>query len=263
MKLYQTEILASQKQGDVYHLLALGEPDLARLAKPGQFVYLKGGEGLDPLLPRPLSIHRIDRQEGTIHLLFQIKGKGTKALAELSSGARLTILGPLGNGFSLAEKGRKVVLVGGGIGTAPLLALAEELANKGCNLRVILGYKDQDSMVAYKSFAQVTPELLVATEDGSFGEPGRVTDLLKRLLSEEKTDQVYACGPEPMLQAVQEIVESQRIDCQLSLEARMGCGIGACMACVCGVKVKDEQLGYRKVCNEGPVFDSGEVVFGA
>lgn len=262
MKAYRTKILNSQKQGNSYHLLVISQPELADLAKPGQFVYLKVSESYDPLLPRPLSIHQIDHKKGIIYLLFQIKGKGTKVLSALKTGDELTVLGPLGNGFRLNNDYKNIVLVGGGIGTAPLLYLATELLLKNCGLTVLLGYKDRNNLVAYESFAQLDCRLLIATEDGSWGQKGRITELLNNLLEEERIDSIYACGPEPMLKAVQEIAAIRRVeDCQLSLEARMGCGIGACMSCVCGVKMKDGSYGYKKVCNEGPVFDSKEVSF--
>ncbi|HHV72220.1 MAG TPA: dihydroorotate dehydrogenase electron transfer subunit [Clostridia bacterium] len=262
MNVYQAEILTSEKLGQLYHLLIIKQPDIALTAKPGQFVYLKGGKGLDPLLPRPLSIHQLNQKEGTIQLLFQLKGKGTIGFSKMKTGDLLTVLGPLGNGFSLADEGQNIVIIGGGIGVAPLLYLAEKLQERHFKPIIILGFRDKENIVAYESFSQLGCQLIVATEDGSFGRRGRVTGVLEEIISSEKIDVIYACGPQPMLKAVQKVAEKWEVEnCQLSLEARMGCGLGACMACVCGVRLEDGQFGYRRVCSEGPVFNSREVLF--
>ncbi len=243
--------------------LKLEAPDIARSARPGQFVQVRCAAGCSPLLRKPFSIHEIDRANGTIGLLYEIKGHGTQMLSGSRAGESMEITGPSGNGFTLpGDPGEEcnALLVGGGLGIAPLLPLAAELREKGHKTTVILGFNDASRLCRTEAFAREADRLIVTTVDGSSGEKGLVTDPMSGLMKREKINVIYACGPEPMLAAVARIAEVQRVKCEVSLEAYMACGVGACLGCVCRTKSIGGKP-YARVCTEGPVFDSREVIW--
>lgn len=221
-------------------------------AKPGQFVniYCEGKP-----LRRPISICEINKQSGTLRLVYQIKGEGTKWLSKVKVGETLDILGPLGHGFSVS-KAQKVVFVGGGIGTPPLLE-----TTKHCNTKpdAILGFRSKEFAVLIDDFNKHCENVQVSTDDGSLGHHGFVTTLLEQRLKSD-CDLVCACGPKPMLKAVAKIAEDRGVECQVSLEERMGCGIGACLVCVCKLKSGNKER-HAQVCRYGPVINSKEVVW--
>ena len=224
-------------------------PEIARLAKPGQFVMVHcGGESI---LPRPLSIHQRDGSK--IALLFAVVGKGTRWLSQSKVGDSLDIFGPLGNGFTIHPKSHNLLLIAGGMGIAPLNFLAIEAQKKGCSVTLREGVKtrlhvrkDEDKP------AKVTS--ITVTEDGSAGEKGLVIDGLSELLSQ--TDQIFACGPVGMYQAMAKMPELRNKPVQISLEVRMGCGRGVCYGCT--VKTKE---GLKQVCTDGPVFNLDDILW--
>ena len=219
-------------------------------SKPGQFIHVSCGEGV--FLRRPISI--CDAGDGWLRFTFAVRGRGTKLLAQYKSGDFLNILGPLGNSFNTDKKGGKTSLVvGGGIGIFPLLYLSKSL---GSNTEAILGFRTKNLIVMEDEFKSVCSRVHIATDDGSCGHKGFVTDILEERIAKGGISSVYTCGPAPMMAAVKRIAESNGIYCQVSLEERMGCGIGICAVCVC--KSKGE---YVKICQNGPVFDSEEVDF--
>ena len=221
-------------------------------ASPGQFIHVKCGDGV--LLRRPISI--CDAGSGWLRFVFAVRGEGTECLARLNPGDAVDILGPLGVGFNPDKKGEGVpVVVGGGIGIFPLLYLS---GHTGAKTEAILGFRSADAVVMEEEFSNVCAKTYIATDDGSYGEKGFVTDVLRRRIAEGGVSSIYVCGPTPMMKAVKAVAESTGIYCELSLEERMGCGIGACAVCVC--KSEGE---YVKVCQNGPVFDSREVDFDA
>lgn len=225
-------------------------PEIAQKAKPGQFLHIKANEGLEPLLRRPISISRIYKEKGQISLIYQIIGKGTKSIAALKPDGVIDVMGPLGNGFPV-HPGKKCAVVGGGMGVAPLLELANNLAD--CD--AYLGFRcDTFKLTEYKSACK---ELFIATEDGSTGSRGYVTELMKDI---SKYDIVYTCGPKLMMKKVKELCESSSVQCFVSIEERMGCGIGACLVCACKIREGDSWH-YKKACTDGPVFEAGEVDF--
>ncbi len=234
---------------NVYEML-IECPEIARGAKPGQYLHIKVGKGIDPILRRPISIGRIDKDKGSISLIYQIIGKGTKKIAEMKQGEDIDVIGPLGNGFEIFE-GSKCAVVGGGMGTAPLLELASRI--KDCD--VYLGFRC--STFKIKEYKEICKKLLIATEDGSMGSKGYVTDLIKDI---GRYDVVYTCGPKPMMKKVKELCDASSVRCYASLEERMGCGIGACLVCACRIKEGDTWH-YKRVCTDGPVFEAGEVDF--
>ncbi len=225
-------------------------PEFAQMAKPGQFahIYLPGRT-----LRRPISICDIDKNRGTLRIIFQIRGAGTDELAQMGEQTFLDVLAPLGKGFSLKENTKKALLVGGGIGVPPLFATAKHY---GENATVAVGFRDKDTVILEEDFKAIGANLKIATDDGSYGHHGLVTDLFK----DEKPDIIYACGPMPMLKAVAKFAKENNIECEISLEERMACGVGACLGCATRL-LKDDGTEYNgHVCKDGPVFDYRKVV---
>ncbi len=258
MNLHTATVADCQQVIPATFLLRLEAGELARHGRPGQFVMVRCGEeaAADPLLRRPLALHRLNRTEGTVDLLVRVAGRGTAWLATRQPGDRLDLLGPLGQGFSLAEGRTNLLLVAGGIGIAPLRAVADEALERGCAVVLVLGARSAAEL--YPAALLPPPvELYQSTDDGSAGHCGPVVDLLAQsepdLLS--WADQVMACGPRAMLACLPDLVRSRRARwrrgfVQVSLEERMACGVGACLGCVVPTR-----QGYQRVCREGPVFD--------
>ena len=243
----------SQKQiGTGIYDLTLQTEEIAPAAKAGQFVSLYCKDG-SRLLPRPISLCGIDRQNRTLRLVYRVAGKGTEEFSGLEEKDEVKILGPLGNGFELLEK--KAFLIGGGIGIPPMLQLAKEL---NCEKTAVLGYRDE--LFLLEDFKAVC-DTYIATEDGSAGTKGNVLDAIRE--NALSADVIYACGPTPMLRALREYAKEHNMECYISMEERMACGIGACLACVCKSKEKDGHTNVhnKRICKEGPVFNAKEVEF--
>lgn len=225
--------------------------DIALDACPGQFISLYCNDG-GRLLPRPISICEIDKEGGRVRLVYRVVGKGTEEFARLKSGDMIACMGPLGSGFT--PEGSKALIVGGGIGIPPLLELAKRL---DCEKSIVLGYRDRTFLD--KDFERYG-RVYISTEDGSRGTRGNVIDAIKS--NNLEADIIYACGPGPMLRGVKEYAEANGIKAQLSLEERMACGIGACLACVCQSAEVDHHtnVNNKRICKEGPVFYSDEII---
>ncbi len=225
---------------------------IAGNAKPGQFISIYCHEG-SRLLPRPISICEIDRADQALRIVYRVQGKGTEEFSRMRTGGSVDIVGPLGNGFPLKEK--KAFLIGGGIGIPPMLQLAKELK---CEKQMILGY--QDSLFLQEEFKRLGNPY-VATEDGSYGTEGNVMDAIRE--NGLDAEIIYACGPMPMLRAVKAYAREKNMECWVSLEERMACGIGACLGCVCKSKERDghTNVNSKRICKEGPVFRAEEVEF--
>lgn len=237
-------VKTEQFNSNVYSLL-LEAGEIARSAAPGQFVHI-ACDGL--FLRRPLSI--CDADGSTLRVAFEARGAGTHWLAARTEGETLDLLGPLGRGFSL--DGERILLVGGGLGAAPLLFAARRFPGSA---DVVLGFRSQSAALLTREFKRVCRRVQIASEDGSLGERGLVDAPARRLLESESYDRVLACGPRPMLRAVAAAASTAHVPCQISMEERMGCGVGACLVCAC----KTAEGGYARVCKDGPVFDAGEV----
>ena len=222
---------------------------------PGQFAHVKL-PGSAMLLRRPISINHIDPIAATAQLVYQVKGEGTRLLSTLQEGQPLDVLAPLGRGFWRPEGAKRAAVIGGGIGAAPLRALLE--AWQDIEFDVFLGFRSASCAYQVGDFTQLSHNLFLCTDDGTLGEQGLVTGLLKKQLDGTRYDALYACGPVPMLKALKKLLYGTGIHCQASLEERMGCGIGACLVCNCKVKEGDGWH-YRRVCADGPVFDLMEV----
>ena len=227
-------------------------PDIAQVASEGQFVHILPEHFS---LRRPISICGIDKEKGTLRIVFEAKGDGTNVIADTQQGGNIDMVGPLGHGFTLTEKKEKAVIVGGGIGVPPLLPLAKHY---GENAVVILGFRSADAVILKRDFEQTGAKVIICTDDGTTGVHGFVTEPLKDQAA--SADIIMSCGPMPMLKAISSIAESNNVDCQVSLEERMGCGVGACLVCACKVK-KNGSEHFGHVCKDGPVFDSKEVIW--
>ena len=243
-------IRADKLTGDIFDF-TVECPELAEKAVPGQFaqIYLPGHA-----LRRPISICGIDRERGTLRFVFQIRGQGTAELAEFQIGKDMELLAPLGNGFPV-EKAKRTLLVGGGIGVPPLLGAAAELGEKAV---AVLGFRTKSAVILERDFEKTGAKTLIATDDGTYGFHGLVTELARK----EEFEAVFACGPTPMLKAVKALAEEKNVLCFLSLEERMACGIGACLGCAVPLHGENtEDWHYGHVCKDGPVFDSRIVMF--
>ncbi|MDQ0206419.1 dihydroorotate dehydrogenase electron transfer subunit [Alkalicoccobacillus murimartini] len=227
------------------------------MQEPGQFLHVKIDQYDDLLLRRPISICDVNLDKNEMKMIYRAEGEGTTRLSGKKPEATLDILGPLGHGFPVeeAKPGESVLLVGGGIGVPPLYYLGKELLKKDVHVTTILGFQSKQDVFYEEEFAELGP-VYVATVDGSYGTKGFVTDAIDE--KHASFDVLYSCGPTPMLASLTERYREKRVF--LSLEERMGCGIGACFACVCHVESDPEGTVYRKVCTDGPVFPVGEVV---
>lgn len=236
---------------DVYSMII--KTKAAEDAVAGQFVsiYCKDKTRL---LPRPISICQINKEEGTLRIVYRVVGGGTEEMSTYQAGDTIALIGPLGNGFMQREN-KKAILIGGGIGIPPMVGLAEELKTKA-QVQIVAGYRDE---LFLTEELENSGTLYIATEDGSTGTKGTVIDAIKEQAVEG--DVIYACGPTPMLKAVKEYALERNIECQISLEERMACGIGACLACVCKSKEKDHHtnVNNKRICKDGPVFLAEEV----
>lgn len=234
--------------------LVLDAPDLSRDSRPGQIVNVRVADGLEPVFRRPFGIFR---SNGTVGILFEVRGRGTQALAQKQPGEMLDVLGPLGNTFTLpGPKDTDAVLIAGGIGAAPLLSLAEFLKDSGKRLTLLYGVRDKSYVFDTGKFQGTGCVIHVATDDGSAGVHGDVSQLFDRIPSESGTTRLYVCGPVAMMKCVQDFARARGLKGECLCEEVMGCGTGACRGCV--IRTKN---GYRTVCQDGPVFDLEEVIF--
>lgn len=232
------------------------QTEAAKTARPGQFISMYTNDG-SKLLPRPISICEIDTETSKLRVVYRVTAEktGTEQFSKMKAGDTLPIIGPLGNGFPLeAGKGKRAFLIGGGIGVPPILELAKQL---DCEKQIIMGYRDADTFL--KEQFEENGTVYISTEDGSVGTKGNVMDAIRE--NGLEADSIYACGPTPMLRAIKQYAEEQGIECYISLEERMACGIGACLACVCQSKEKDHHsnVNNKRICKDGPVFLSTEV----
>ncbi|MDM5235585.1 dihydroorotate oxidase B electron transfer subunit [Bacillus cereus] len=254
----QNMIVVNQKEiaKNIYELVLQGTL-VQQMNEPGQFVHIKVAEGIAPLLRRPISICNVDQEKNEFTMLYRAEGQGTKTLATRKQGEMVDVLGPLGHGFPVeeAEAGQTALLVGGGIGVPPLYELSQRLVANGVRVIHILGFQTKDVVFYEEKFAELG-DTYVATVDGTHGTKGFVTDVIDNYGID--FDILYSCGPLAMLRALEGRYKEKKA--YISLEERMGCGIGACFACVCHLQEDPSGHSYKKVCSDGPVFPIGEVV---
>lgn len=250
------KVIHQEPIGTGIYSIQLSAPEIAKAAKAGQFVNLYSRDA-SHLLPRPISLCDIDPENGTLRLVYRRVGAGTEEFSKLRAENTIEIMGPLGNGFQ--QKPGSPILIGGGIGIPPMLQLAKELAKRQSgDIQVVLGYRDEtfldDEFLSYG-------KVYYASEDGGHGVTGTVMDALREY--KITGDVIYACGPTPMLRAIQTYALEQNVEAQLSLEEKMACGVGACLACVCKSMERDPHTNVmnKRICKDGPVFYAGEVEF--
>lgn len=256
MKKIMAGVIDNCKVSAGFYRMSVKSAYLAKNTRPGQFFEVKCPDGSGAFLRRPLGAYRINKNG--VDMLYEVVGKGTLALSKMKADQELDMIGPLGNGFDLpATNARRLttILIAGGIGVAPLVALAESLKKHG-NITAIIGACKRSHVLCESDMKNTGAKVLVATEDGSKGTKGLVTDLLVKVLSTasgQRPTTIYACGPIGMLKAVAAIAVKHNIPCQVSMEERMACGVGVCLGCPVKMKKTGE---YKMVCKDGPVFDA-------
>jgi dihydroorotate dehydrogenase electron transfer subunit len=249
------KILSNQKVCERFIQISLDAPQLAKSGKPGQFLNVRISDELDPFFRRPFGIYHV--HNGIVDMLVEIRGKGTAMLAERKPGEMLDILGPLGKSFSMpGKKIKNVVMIGGGIGVAPLLSMAEALKDSGKKMILLYGGRDSSYVFDLKFFKEAGCKVHIATDDGSVGMKGRISELFDKIPLSADDTMLCVCGPSPMMKSVQGFAKKHGLKGECSCEEVMACGIGACMGCV--VKTTS---GYKTACHDGPVFDLQEVIF--
>jgi dihydroorotate dehydrogenase electron transfer subunit len=261
MPTLQLAELVEKKQikPDIYKY-SIQVPEIVKTAKPGNFIEIRITEGTDPFLRRPISIYQLIPEKGILEFIFQVKGKGTEKLSQKQVGDKIDVLGPLGFGTFKTEGKQKLAIIGGGIGIFPLYELAKEAKAEGKEVYTYLGFRNKDFVMLEEEFKQVSTNLTITTDDGSYQEKGFAINYLEKELDEKGIEAIYACGPLPMLKAVQKLAEEKNREAQISLEERMGCGIGACLGCaVKTAKSPKEAPEYWHVCKAGPVFKAQDV----
>ncbi len=237
---------------DIFRL-TLFAPAVARESKPGQFVHLQCGVNQSYILRRPFSVHQTVGVDA-FDVLIRVVGDGTKWLAARRPKDSVNLIGPLGRGFTIGAELKRALIVAGGMGVAPLVFLALKLAEEKVKVYTVMGAASKDQLLDFMDLKRLTRKIAVSTDDGSQGHKGLVTDILGKEIEEADPDVVFACGPLAMLRAVAGISRRYSTSCQMSLEARMACGVGACLGCTVGAKDN-----YLKVCSDGPVFDTQEL----
>lgn len=257
-----TAILSNEEVAEGHYLLRCECAEIAQHARPGQFVHvlISGGAGL--LLRRPFTIYTVECSQ--ITMLYQIIGEGTQRLSEMPKGATLQVLGPLGNTFDIAgAPPEPAILVGGGAGIASLMLLAVALRARRIQTLGLIGAQRRTRLLSVTDLKSIGIAVHIATDDGSIGHHGFVTDLLADMLNE--TDwccpTIYACGPHGMLATAAKIAAEFEVPAQVAMENRMGCALGVCLGCVCPVRIDANQVEYQRVCTEGPVFNATDIVW--
>jgi len=267
MKSDTCAMVSSQRETVKGHFLMTAKtPASFRSAIPGQFVMVRLEGGTTPFLSRPFSLYSVySRGDDTfVEIFYKVVGKGTEALSRLQEGDALDILGPLGKGFDVPLSCRKIVLIAGGIGVPPLSFLAQRYGGDNRNMEIIcyVGAGSSEALVGLDRLEEICSVVEISTDDGSRGYHGLVTGLFERDLDPyaDDTTRIYSCGPRPMLAGLQVLLKDRSVVCQVSLEERMACGIGACLGCV--VRTRGDSSELVRVCKEGPVFDIKNVEFG-
>jgi dihydroorotate dehydrogenase electron transfer subunit len=261
-------VLSNTRLSDEYNVLALAAPELARAARPGQFVMIKPGPGTDPLLRRPFSIFQILREDSGapagITVLNKRIGRGTGRLYDAAPGFRFPCLGPLGRPFVPVAPPVQAWLVAGGVGLAPFVTLADALRELGTDTTLFYGARRAAELFYVEAFERLGVRVELSTEDGSRGVHGRVTVPLERAFANTRGGvHLYTCGPTPMMHAVARVAEANNCRCDVSLEQVMGCGLGGCYSCVVGVKDASGHAHFVRSCLEGPVFDARLIAWDA
>lgn len=228
-------------------------PEISSIAKPGQFIHILP---VGHTLRRPISI--CDIEKDSLKIVFEVKGEGTSKIADLRKGDLIDMMGPLGHGFTLLPEAKNIICIGGGIGTPPMLPVLKYYSPFADNITIISGFRSAEFVILQNEFEKYSTNCILCTDNGTAGQKAIVTEPLKNIISNQKIDAIYACGPTPMLKAIAQIANENDIFCEISLEERMGCGIGACLVCACKLQKEGKEIAGH-VCKDGPVFSSKEV----
>lgn len=251
----KASVLCNEQLGPRLWKITLAAPCMASAIKPGQFIHMQIPGYEAHILRRPFSVYRTQPEAGIIEIIYQVVGEGTRFMTDLTAGQVSSIMGPIGRGWEAVDG--KVLLVGGGVGAAPLFLFAEKLVNEGHPMDVVLGAQTESMLVTRADYAEIMGrEAILATDDGSLGHAGFCTGPVADALATGEYAAVYCCGPEPLMHAVANIAAEAGVDCWISMEKRMACGIGACLSCV--VETVD---GKKRSCVDGPVFNAKDVVW--
>lgn len=256
--IHQVEVVELKELLGEYRYAMLHAPDIAITARPGQFLHIRCSDSHDPLLRRPISIYKVSREKKTVGILYRVAGSGTARLERYS---HLDVMGPLGNGFQMPSPELNIMVVAGGIGVAPLYFLLQEMSVAGQQAHVLLGASSVSHLLMVEEIKRLNHSIYLATDDGSAGYHGYVTDFCEDIIK-RGIDEVFACGPRPMLAVLAGMLLKHNLPGQFSMEERMGCGIGACLACACKTR-KDGSAGfdYSHICKDGPIFPADKVVW--
>ena len=248
-----------QLKSDIFKF-SVKAPNIVKNAKPGNFIEIRVSEQVEPFLRRPISIYNLDKENGILEFIFQVKGKGTEILSKAEIGSQIDIVGPLGNGTFKYESYQNIAILGGGIGIFPLYELAKSAKNDGKNVNIYIGFRNKNLVMLESEFKEISNKLVLTTDDGSYSQKGFAIDYLETDINNGKIDAIFSCGPLPMLKAVQKLAIEKNIPCQLSLEEKMACGLGVCLGCaVKTAKSTIENPEYWHVCKGGPVFNAKDI----
>lgn len=251
------KLIKKEKLLEGLYKFSLEAREIVKNAKPGNFIEIRVNDNLDPFLRRPISIYNLDKENGILEFIFQVRGNGTNILAKKQEGDLIDIIGPLGSGTFKFEGKNNIAIIGGGIGIFPLYELAKQAKEKGINIHTYLGFRNKELVVLEKEFKEVSTNLTITTDDGSYKEKGFAINFLEEDIKKEKYDGIFVCGPLPMLKAVKKLAEEKGVSCQISLEEKMGCGLGVCLGCAVKTATSTkENPDYVHICKAGPVFDS-------
>lgn len=253
------KVLSNVQVSERYWHMVVDSSALDEEVNPGQFFNIRCGEAVDPLLRRPFSIYRINKQEKTLEFLYLVKGAGTQRMTRIQAGEGLDVLGPLGQGFTLIEERDTILLLARGVGIATLAALAQEAAERGIRSIAILSARSRNDLLATQTLQSLGAEVYSVTEEEGNSDPEHVQELIDRIMERHAVKAVYTCGSKRLSSMLQRLTAERGIPGQIALEEHMGCAMGVCYACVCDIREADELHSVR-VCLEGPVFDLQKVV---
>lgn len=248
-----------QLKKDIFKI-TLKAPEIVKDARPGNFIEIRVSDQVEPFLRRPISIYNMDKENGILEMIFQVKGKGTEILSKKEEGSNIDIVGPLGYGTFKYGEYNNLAIIGGGIGVFPLYELAKCAKKENKKVNTYLGFRNKEAVLLEDEFNDVSDTLVLATDDGSYAKEGFVINYLEKDIEQGKIDSIYACGPLPMLKAVQKLAMEKNVPCQISLEERMACGLGVCLGCaIKKTNSNAENPEYLHVCKAGPVFNASDV----
>ena len=257
----KTTVLSNEKVAEDHFLLSCECLEIAQKAQPGQFIHVLISNATGILLRRPFTVYTVD--QNTITMLYQIIGEGTQRLSEMPKGAPLHVLGPLGNTFDIDDFTSPAILVGGGAGIASLMLLAVALRSQDIQTIGLIGAQHRKRLLSADALNAIGVSVHIATDDGSVGHHGFVTEILSDMLSQNnlRRPSIYACGPHGMLAAITKITSEYKVPTQVAMENRMGCAMGVCLGCVCPVRIDTNRIEYQRVCTEGPVFNATDIAW--